>query len=719
MDSRAVIEHSHVSIFTAPGRDHPSRLMLVLALSVGLPGLVLASFAFRSVRLEAVVEQADFQQRCESVAEQLYSETQERFEQREQDGGAAVDQAGDQWTARPGEAVDQTLDQVDAVKGVLVLDEDGNLLYPPDRARALTVEAERPVFAEDLRSMMGRLFQQAEQAELIDGAPARAAGLYQAALPGIPGYRGQLIARNARARCLYQAGRSEEALATYVRLAAEAEGQQDLNGFPLDLLAAYQVSQCQLALGDRASAARSLRALHDLLAQRPWGFGGTAEALLADRVVDQLSDPSLRGLLQDDDRGPLRTDLFERRAADQAEEAMVLALVPELSIGSPQTTADARRFIYERRLRGRRAFLFARTSWRGPAGQRNIVFHLDEEAMLGGVVQRLDGIRQANPELWIDLGEVGGGPSPLAAPAEGLVYQLEPYVPGRTIVLGRGDPTRVSAMLSRSRNLRLLMLVTFSIFIIVGLFIAYRAVRREFEVARMRTDFVSNVSHELRTPLATIRIMAEMLSMGVVPPGAKQQEYHTTILSETERLTRLIDNVLDFARIEQGRKKYRFESGDILSVVAEVQRATQDYLGSLNFELQVQAQSGLPAVRHDRDALVQALINLISNAIQYTDSDDPERRKITLSVFHQRDKVVLTVRDRGTGIPASERAKVFEKFHRGGNYLTRTVRGTGLGLSIVQHIADAHGGAVGLESEPGVGSTFSLVLPADTDVPTW
>ena len=689
--------------------------MLILAVSVGVPGLVLSSFAFRSVRSEALVEQAHLQDRCESVAALLYEETRNRFVQLERELGGVIDQAGDRWTERPGQAVSLTQGQVAGVRGILILDEGGNLRHPAVRALTLATEAERPVFAEELRSLMGRPFRDAEFAEIREQDPGRAATLYQIAIPGIPGYRGQLIARNARARCLLRAGRPAEALTAYRGLAAEAGGHLDFNGFPLDLLATFQVSQCQLAMGDEAEAARTLRELWGALAESTWGYGGSAESLLSASVLEQLAEPRLRGQLPDElkiDFVSARRDV-QRATERQDVQAMVVALLPELSASRVESAPAPGRFVYERTIRGGKPFLFARTSWNGPGGHRSLILHLAEDRLLEGVLQRLDGIQQANPELAVSLGEVGVGPTPLAAPSQGVVHQLEPWVPGRTIVVSPGDPTAVSSMLSRSRSIRLLMIGTFSLFILIGLGISYRAVRREFEIARIRTDFVSNVSHELRTPLATIRIMSEMLTMGAVPPGEKQQEYHSTILSETERLTRLIDNVLDFARIEQGRKKYRFHVGDVMTVVEEVQRVTQDYLASSEFELAVEAQPDLPPVRFDHDAMVQALINLVTNAVQYTDAADPEKRIILLSVYHQRGSVVLSVKDRGQGIPADERGRVFDKFQRGGDYLTRTVRGTGLGLSIVQHIAEAHGGEVRLDSKEGQGSTFYVLLPAD------
>jgi len=688
--------------------------MLVLALSVGVPGLVLSSFAFRSVRSEALVEQAQFQERCESVAGLLFDEADQRFSRLQSDLGTVIAEAGELWTSDPGQATEMTVEQVEGVSGVLILDDDGDLLFPLDSTRSRGGESDRPGVGDDLRSVMGRRYQLAEDVELLQRDHDRAARLYLAAIPSIPGYRGQLIARAARARCLYHAGHAGDALEMYRSLAVEAGGYRDLNGFPLDLLATYQVSQCQIASGDMEAAVHSLLDLAARLTDAPWSYGGYAESVISGRVIDHLSEPTLGGLIPSSVRADLpslRRDVEERRQR-QSIEAMVLALFREI-VGSRMGTGPAvGSFAYSRAIRDARTILFARTAWKGPEGNRELILHLDEATLLEGLYQRLDGIQQANPELSIALGEVGAGPNPLAAPAEGVVYQFEPWVPGRTVVVARGDPTRVSSMLSRTRRLRLLTIGVFSLFILIGLGISYRAVRREFEIARLRTDFVSNVSHELRTPLATIRIMAEMLNMGAVPPGEKQQEYHSTILSETERLTRLIENVLDFARIEQGRKKYSFETGDIMPVVSEVQRVTQDYLASMDFSLEVQAQSGLPPVRHDHDALVQALINLLSNAVQYSAVEDPERRTITISAYRQRDAVVLSVKDRGHGIDAADRNRVFGKFQRGGDHLTREVRGTGLGLSIVQHIAEAHGGEVTLSSESGEGSTFYLLLPA-------
>ncbi len=253
------------------------------------------------------------------------------------------------------------------------------------------------------------------------------------------------------------------------------------------------------------------------------------------------------------------------------------------------------------------------------------------------------------------------------------------------------------------------MILVIALVGIVGLAvrISTRTLRHEVRLARMKSDFVSNVSHELRTPLTTIRIMAEMLALGAVPDAEKQGEYHRNIVSEAERLTRLINNVLDFARIEEGRKKFEFGMGDLADVVFEVVRIIGDYARKEGFEITTSVEEGLPATSFDRDAIIQALINLTANAVKYSKED----KRIEVGARQERDSILLWVTDHGDGIDPDEVPHLFEKFFRGGEHLTREIGGTGLGLSIVHHIVQGHDGEVSARSTLGVGSTFEIRLP--------
>jgi signal transduction histidine kinase len=241
-----------------------------------------------------------------------------------------------------------------------------------------------------------------------------------------------------------------------------------------------------------------------------------------------------------------------------------------------------------------------------------------------------------------------------------------------------------------------------------GLFLVYGNVRREMHLSRLKSDFVANVSHELKTPLALIRLFAETLELGRVQGEEKARQYYRVINKESQRLTQLINNILDFSRIEAGRKEYRFAPTDVTRVVSDVVEAYRFQIEQQGFELSLELPDGLPEINVDKEALGQALINLLNNAIKYS----REQRAIRIGVRSDDGRLLISVADRGIGIEKTEHKKIFEKFYRASDSLVHDTKGSGLGLSLVRHIMDAHGGSVEVESAPGSGSTFTLSLPA-------
>ena len=243
--------------------------------------------------------------------------------------------------------------------------------------------------------------------------------------------------------------------------------------------------------------------------------------------------------------------------------------------------------------------------------------------------------------------------------------------------------------------------------LLAGLGLVWANVRRELRLSRLKSDFVANVSHELKTPLALIRLYAETLELARVPSEERKGEYYRVIGKESRRLTQLINNILDFSRIEAGRKEYRLVPSDIGAVVRDVVESYRFAIEKLGFTLTLEVQDDLPPLELDPEAVSQALINLLNNAIKYS----PEHKTITVSVTSEAGRVRLAVSDRGIGIPRSEQRRIFEKFYRAETSLVHTTKGSGLGLALVQHIAEAHGGQVEVASAPGEGSTFTLSLP--------
>jgi two-component system, OmpR family, phosphate regulon sensor histidine kinase PhoR len=234
----------------------------------------------------------------------------------------------------------------------------------------------------------------------------------------------------------------------------------------------------------------------------------------------------------------------------------------------------------------------------------------------------------------------------------------------------------------------------------------WRDVRRESRVAALRSRFVSAVSHELKTPLTSIRMFAEMLRMRP-DDEANRTAFLDTIAGESERLTRLIENVLHFSRLEEGRQTYHRAPTDLAAVAHDATRAMGYPLGQEGLRLRLEMDGELPLLQLDRDAVMQALLNLLSNAVKFS----PQGGEIVLRVEQSNGNAVISVRDEGIGIERSEHRRIFEEFHRAPGAVQRGVEGTGLGLALVADVVRAHGGRIELESAPGKGSTFTLFFP--------
>ena len=237
--------------------------------------------------------------------------------------------------------------------------------------------------------------------------------------------------------------------------------------------------------------------------------------------------------------------------------------------------------------------------------------------------------------------------------------------------------------------------------------LAGRAAAREMRLSQMKSDFVSNVSHELRTPLSSIRVFGEYMRLGRVTTGEKIREYGEYIETESRRLTQLINNILDFSKIESAEKKYHFAPSDLGGLVADTVAAFEMPLREKGVSIALHPAEGPLPVTVDRDAIAQAVVNLLDNAVKYSNGS----KEIAVSLAAGASEARVAIQDHGIGIAARDQKKIFDKFYRAGSGLVHDVKGSGLGLAIVRHVVEAHGGRVEVESEPGRGSTFTIVLP--------
>jgi signal transduction histidine kinase len=257
---------------------------------------------------------------------------------------------------------------------------------------------------------------------------------------------------------------------------------------------------------------------------------------------------------------------------------------------------------------------------------------------------------------------------------------------------------------------------------LAGLFVARRAFYRQLQLNEMKSNFVSSVSHELRAPIASVRLMAENLEGGKIPGASRQHEYFRFIVQECRRLSALIENVLDFSRIEQGRKLYEFEPTDLITLTRTTVKLMEPYAAEKGVNLRLEPvndPSTFESMEADGRALQQALVNLIDNAVKHS----PKGETVIVEINAQKNGgatganaqtsfILLSVTDHGPGIPVAEQEKIFERFYRLGSELRRETQGVGIGLSVVKHIVEAHHGRIVVQSKPGHGSRFTIELPA-------
>jgi signal transduction histidine kinase len=276
------------------------------------------------------------------------------------------------------------------------------------------------------------------------------------------------------------------------------------------------------------------------------------------------------------------------------------------------------------------------------------------------------------------------------------------------LILGIGfHGTTIADLSRRFARRQFLILGALSLLMGAGIVLMYRNVSRELALAKLKSDFVSNVSHELRTPLALIRLYAETLELGRISNRGKHQEYYEIIRKESERLTSLINNILDFSRIEAGKKEYSFRETDVADLVRSTLESYRFEIEQNGFYFEQKIDNNVPLLQVDREAIARSLLNLVNNAVKYSANE----KYLGVHLYHRNGRVNLEVVDRGIGIPAKEQPKIFEKFYRVGDPLVHNTKGSGLGLSLVRHIVRAHGGEVRVESAPGRGSKFIITLP--------
>jgi signal transduction histidine kinase len=528
---------------------------------------------------------------------------------------------------------------------------EGRMIYPRP------LETDSPSLEERIRrenpdllhSLSGAL-----QTEFARADPGEASVQYRKLEDQVETASTHVALLHARARAASRSGRKEDARALYERLSREPETAGAESGIPYQVLATVRLIELDPG-PDR------LEAFHQALARH--AIPGHARLFLLGDLPKGLN---------------LGEPIASARALERLEGLVGRGGAPEDEI----VRIDERPFLLSYR-----AF---------PGGSAGAAIRLESfpspparEALLPADAIACE-IEKIDPPA---VGEV-------------LVRQASPALPTLAVLARLVDPARLEVPRSRLALTGGLVACLVAA-LLFGTFALLRTVRRELAVAQLKSDFVSGVSHDLKTPLTSIRMFAEMLADGRVTGEEKRRDYQHLIHRESLRLSRLVENVLDFSRIEEGRKTFAFSEHHLKDVVASAVETFRALSDGQSVRIRTDLSGDPLVARLDRDAVLGAILNLLDNALKY----GGEAKEIEVALVRTGSHGEISVRDQGPGIPEAERERLFEKFYRGSRAVAGPAGGAGLGLTLVRHVMEAHHGSVRAESEPGKGSRFVLSLP--------
>jgi signal transduction histidine kinase len=694
------------------------KLIFIFFLTILLPALTLSVFGVRAIRTErfrlAKQEENEGRRAARLIRTPIQSKLESIAGMLE---GMARDPA---FIGRDHAAIHELSEKrfaADPLIGQAVLlykNEEASfplLLIPPDKKPAGSPRAGDTSLAARIR--------RAEALEFVDRNFRAAAALYREIynLAAGRGLKAEML--TGQARCLQKAGDYDEAVWVYARIASEYSDCLTPSRLPVGILAGLQTIECYEQSGDSQGAAKlALDAYRELL-KKPSALsedqfktyislvGESIDAVLAGEKGAQVSEEYRKEYA---DLKKLRLDRMKEWAAAGLLRKEV---IPELARRLSQPGAySPNPYRLSRNIGGKDLLLLA--AWipdrtgEGTAGMFGV--QLNNEYLLESVLPEALGNVQLNDGVEVILADLAGRPlsgKKNASTALPLASEyFEDNFPPWKIELFQA-PAKGMEILDLRRNFYFWTILTLIIVLAFGAFLLARTIAHEMEILKIKSDFVSSVSHEFKTPLASIKALMERLVDGKVRDTGKMDQYFSIIAQDTDKLTRLVNNLLDFSKIEEGKKEYVFSDTDIVRIATEqVERFIKEQVEE-GPDIRLAITGEIPIVRVDADALSRAMANLLSNAVKFT----PPGKTIRVGLSSHGENVVLDVEDEGIGIHPDEIKKVFEKFFQGRNALGQSFKGTGLGLTLVKHIVEAHGGSILVESRLGLGSKFTMVFP--------
>jgi len=522
-------------------------------------------------------------------------------------------------------------------------------------------------------------------------------------------------------RCHTKTKDFKTAISFYERICDDYPEAKNSSGLPFCLVARLQILHCYQNLNeDRVPLTQALRLYGDIL-NKPWGLNEDQFKIYSS-MVEEIINGSLSQAVDTSTYESLSSEYEEIKIKHQKkiEEWTVIntikgEIIPELNRSLKQQDPSRRQPLrYSKTIEDDPKLFIAASipdgtgsNPKGLLGVKLNNVHITSH-VLNTIIEDLQISEKAdivvsNLSGKILLGEGAATPELVTV----TDYFENNFPPWKIEIFRKGEDSLGGFDIRKSfyfwTIVTLLLVLTFGAALII------RTIANEMEILKIKSDFVSSVSHELKTPLTSIKALVERLRGGKVKEKSKMQQYFSVISQDADKLINLVTNILDFSKIEEGKKEYNFVETDVSQWMTQYVENLKKNDIQKGLVIHSDIAHDLPSILLDRNALTQALNNLIDNAEKFSQ----DRKEIDISVGRDDKNIVISVTDYGIGIPQADIDKIFDKFFQGKNALSQSVRGTGLGLTLVKHIAEAHGGRVSAKSELGHGSTFSLILPLE------
>jgi len=698
------------------------KLILIFSLTILVPSLFLSVFGIRAIKNERFRMAKQVENEHQRAAEFLKGIIQSRLNE--------LDVVLQGWAQTPSiikknypavqNLIQTQIQNSQLIEEIFLVYKENNEYFFPLHPGA---RVKIPTFAlSSLSPAQMDIFTQAENNEFKLQKYQTAASLYQTLFATAKNRDLQAQMINNTARCHAKLENYEQAVDNYLKICTDFPDSTTSNGTPLILFAKMQILDGYRHLNKfEISLRNSLDFYRDML-KEPWDltesqfktYSSMAEEAIADLLSKDLKDISKEKLAQEYER--LKMQHQEKQKEWQAVNDIVENILPDIR----NDLTDSEKFNLSPRHISKtienRDYLI--TSLHIPdelgvnsVGALGVIINTNylKEKIVHETIQRIQPEERnafMNIVFTTASGDIVYGQKDPLSTVQTFSEAFEGnYPPWRMeFYYGKTDGLGIPNL---TKNFFFWTILTLILILTFGTVLIGRTLAQEMEIQKIKSNFVASVSHEFKTPLTSITALIERLQEGKVKNPAKRDEYYSMISQSTAKLIRLVKNILDSSKIDEGKIEYDFIETDIGIFMAKLIENFKKDAAQKRTSIQSFIQPNILPVSIDRDTMTQAILNLLDNAVKFS----LDSRDIEIVMEGKTDHVVIKITDRGIGIPPDETDKIFDKFYQGRNTPKQASTGTGLGLALVKHIVEDHGGTISVESQIGKGSTFSMILP--------